>query len=114
MVRGFAYLCSACGHGGHPAHLKRWFEQSSECPTGCGCLCGEYSLNVTTNLQENISSSSLQNMPIKSNDSSSNLPIKNYSDPQLNKGEVMLSSSYGPGGVGGLRMEEDGDYGYII
>ena len=45
MVRGFAYLCSACGHGGHPAHLKRWFEQSSECPTGCGCLCGEYSLN---------------------------------------------------------------------
>jgi hypothetical protein len=41
VVRGFSFFCALCGHGGHPNHLKRWFEQSSECPAGCGCQCGE-------------------------------------------------------------------------
>ena len=34
-----AVLLCSCGHGGHTVHLAEWFEQESECPTGCGCAC---------------------------------------------------------------------------
>ena len=34
-------FCFSCGHGGHTAHLKSWFQQFSECPTGCGCRCAD-------------------------------------------------------------------------
>jgi len=40
-VRGTAFFCASCGHGGHPEHVKTWFEHSVECPTGCGCRCAE-------------------------------------------------------------------------
>jgi len=38
-INGSAYYCFSCGHGGHPNHLKEWFELHMECPTGCGCRC---------------------------------------------------------------------------
>jgi len=40
-VRSTAFFCASCGHGGHPDHVKTWFEHSVECPTGCGCRCAE-------------------------------------------------------------------------
>lgn len=45
VVRGYGYFCPQCGHGGHPDHIKKWFEVNSECPSGCGCRCGD--LGVT-------------------------------------------------------------------
>ena len=38
-VRGLYVWCQGCGHGGHAHHLQRWFEQSTECPAGCGHVC---------------------------------------------------------------------------
>ena len=32
-------FCMTCGHGGHAAHLRAWFEVETVCPTGCGCWC---------------------------------------------------------------------------
>ena len=32
--------CPDCGHGGHLEHIKLWFSQNGDCPTGCGCICG--------------------------------------------------------------------------
>ena len=29
-------------------HLKSWFEQSVECPSGCGCRCGELTLRSSS------------------------------------------------------------------
>ena len=40
-IRGAGYFCSACGHGGHTAHMRQWFEITVECAAGCGCKCGE-------------------------------------------------------------------------
>ena len=37
--RGLASLCPACGHGGHPDHLRQWFLNHDVCPIGCGCPC---------------------------------------------------------------------------
>jgi hypothetical protein len=34
-------FCYACGHGGHIDHMYCWFLESDECPTGCGCICGD-------------------------------------------------------------------------
>ena len=39
IIRGTILFCTACGHGGHPAHLKKWFELNTECPSGCDCRC---------------------------------------------------------------------------
>ena len=39
IIRGTALFCTACGHGGHPTHLKKWFELNAECPSGCDCRC---------------------------------------------------------------------------
>ena len=61
-VRGLIMICKSCGHGGHgkcnifsvsvkvqilmvifcpyaALHIKSWFKDHSECPTGCGCSC---------------------------------------------------------------------------
>lgn len=38
-VRGTSNFCLNCGHGGHASHMKEWFKQEVECPTGCGCQC---------------------------------------------------------------------------
>ena len=44
-VRGGLFsICLYCGHGGHVAHLRDWFESeggSAACPSGCGCRCEE-------------------------------------------------------------------------
>mmetsp|Transcript_39695 Transcript_39695/g.64423 ORF Transcript_39695/g.64423 Transcript_39695/m.64423 type:complete len:844 (-) Transcript_39695:960-3491(-) len=40
-VKGLCTFCPVCGHGGHAAHMKEWFQNTQECPTGCGCLCGQ-------------------------------------------------------------------------
>ena len=47
-VRCTAFFCASCGHGGHPDHVKTWFEQSVECPTGCGCRCQELGVSLKT------------------------------------------------------------------
>lgn len=36
-----ASFCFACGHGGHVDHMYCWFLERDECPTGCGCICGD-------------------------------------------------------------------------
>ena len=38
-VRGVLVWCQGCGHGGHADHMRKWFEKSLECPTGCGHVC---------------------------------------------------------------------------
>lgn len=38
-VRGLAWACPRCRHGGHLDHMVRWFAHSTACPAGCGCLC---------------------------------------------------------------------------
>mmetsp|Transcript_1521 Transcript_1521/g.4603 ORF Transcript_1521/g.4603 Transcript_1521/m.4603 type:complete len:207 (+) Transcript_1521:518-1138(+) len=38
-VRGSYIWCQGCGHGGHLAHMRNWFETEVECPTGCGHRC---------------------------------------------------------------------------
>lgn len=38
-VRGLAWACPRCHHGGHLDHMVRWFAHSPACPAGCGCLC---------------------------------------------------------------------------
>lgn len=48
-VREISYTCMICGHGGHPEHMKAWFEQSLECPTGCGCTCRDTDLIEESN-----------------------------------------------------------------
>lgn len=35
-------MCLSCGHGGHAACMRIWFEDTEsggECPAGCGCSC---------------------------------------------------------------------------
>ncbi|KNC46777.1 WD repeat-containing protein 24 [Thecamonas trahens ATCC 50062] len=39
-VRGAWVWCQGCGHGGHPDHLREWFANSKQCPSGCGHACG--------------------------------------------------------------------------
>lgn len=41
MVLGLCTFCPLCGHGGHAQHMSDWFAESDECPSGCGCRCGE-------------------------------------------------------------------------
>jgi hypothetical protein len=43
-IKGAAIFCPNCLHGGHIDHVKLWFGNIEEidCPTGCGCLCGDY------------------------------------------------------------------------
>jgi hypothetical protein len=43
-VRGLFTICDLCGHGGHVEHMKSWFSEHVECPTGCGCNCA-YSIS---------------------------------------------------------------------
>lgn len=38
-VRGLAWACPRCHHGGHLDHMVRWFAHSTACPAGCGCAC---------------------------------------------------------------------------
>ncbi|EOD25614.1 Hypothetical protein EMIHUDRAFT_254569 [Emiliania huxleyi CCMP1516] len=54
-VRGVAWACGACGHGGHWQCVRAWVtaaaargEPEWECPTGCGCHCGIASLAPPT------------------------------------------------------------------
>ncbi|GBG28147.1 Restriction of telomere capping protein 1 [Hondaea fermentalgiana] len=41
-VRGLCTFCPLCGHGGHAEHMNAWFLAANECPTGCGCTCGDH------------------------------------------------------------------------
>lgn len=37
---GQSVFCLFCGHGGHPEHMARWFQESEVCSVaGCGCRC---------------------------------------------------------------------------
>ena len=38
-VRGLFTVCMTCSHGGHLKCIVSWFENHSQCPTGCGCKC---------------------------------------------------------------------------
>ena len=38
-VSGVFTWCQGCGHGGHLEHMREWFEDNSECPSGCGHNC---------------------------------------------------------------------------
>lgn len=38
-VRGLFTVCNICNHGGHVDHMKSWFSEHIQCPTGCGCNC---------------------------------------------------------------------------
>eukprot|EP01156_Anaeramoeba_ignava_P021009 Anaeramoba_ignava/c17920_g1_i1.p2 GENE.c17920_g1_i1~~c17920_g1_i1.p2 ORF type:complete len:141 (-),score=27.51 c17920_g1_i1:21-443(-) len=38
-IKGLGIFCTKCGHGGHKDHIRKWFENHKECPTGCGCQC---------------------------------------------------------------------------
>ena len=42
-VRGSGIICFQCGHGGHLQHMRMWFKTDTECASGCGCYCLEYS-----------------------------------------------------------------------
>jgi len=39
IVLSLGLFCKVCGHGGHLAHMQKWFLRDSQCPTGCGCAC---------------------------------------------------------------------------
>lgn len=41
-VRGLYMWCHGCGHGGHSTHIRQWFNENSQCPTGCGHQCKFY------------------------------------------------------------------------
>jgi hypothetical protein len=38
-ARSITSVCRLCGHGGHLAHMRQWFAEFDECPSGCGCAC---------------------------------------------------------------------------
>uniref|UniRef100_A0A6M2E130 Putative secreted protein n=1 Tax=Xenopsylla cheopis TaxID=163159 RepID=A0A6M2E130_XENCH len=38
-VRGLYVWCQSCSHGGHVNHMKEWFANQRQCPTGCGHNC---------------------------------------------------------------------------
>eukprot|EP00474_Spongospora_subterranea_P005429 CRZ05887.1 hypothetical protein [Spongospora subterranea] len=38
-VVGLYVWCQACGHGGHPNHMQKWFTENVQCPTGCLHQC---------------------------------------------------------------------------
>ena len=40
-LRESALFCIHCGHGGHINEISSWFLIHEECPSGCGCRCGE-------------------------------------------------------------------------
>ena len=46
-LRGSAFICVGCGHGGHVSCVKNWFKSSVECATGCSCRCAELALSMT-------------------------------------------------------------------
>jgi len=39
VVRGIYIWCQGCAHGGHINHMREWFNNNRQCPTGCGHLC---------------------------------------------------------------------------
>ncbi|CAD6208442.1 GSCOCG00003454001-RA-CDS [Cotesia congregata] len=39
VVRGLYTWCQGCTHGGHIKHMKDWFQNNRQCPTGCGHMC---------------------------------------------------------------------------
>ena len=44
-VRGLFTVCESCGHGGHMVHITSWFANHTQCPSGCGCFCVNFSTN---------------------------------------------------------------------
>ena len=42
-VRGLFTVCESCGHGGHMVHITNWFANHTQCPSGCGCFCCNFS-----------------------------------------------------------------------
>ena len=36
---GSTLLCPRCSHGGHPACVREWLREHTQCATGCGCHC---------------------------------------------------------------------------
>ena len=41
-VTGLSLLCPGCGHGGHFAHITKWFSKHEVCPANCSCQCKMY------------------------------------------------------------------------
>lgn len=39
VVKGLYVWCQGCAHGGHLAHIQKWFTENRVCPTGCGHDC---------------------------------------------------------------------------
>lgn len=44
--RGYYAFCGVCFHGGHLDHIRNWFRQHDECPTGCGHRCRDRDQNA--------------------------------------------------------------------
>ncbi|XP_063693135.1 GATOR2 complex protein WDR24-like isoform X3 [Bolinopsis microptera] len=38
-VKGLYIWCQGCCHGGHPHHMRQWFENNRLCPAACGHAC---------------------------------------------------------------------------
>eukprot|EP00760_Papus_ankaliazontas_P000368 PhM_4_TR10058/c0_g1_i1/m.42573/K20407/MIOS, MIO; WD repeat-containing protein mio len=74
MEHGSWFLwCSRCQHGGHAAHILRWFSTNSTCPVEpceCNC-CATDMLNFNNKANTNITTTN-NNMNVKSTNSSNN------------------------------------------
>ncbi|KAL5261058.1 hypothetical protein ACHWQZ_G006940 [Mnemiopsis leidyi] len=38
-VKGLYIWCQGCCHGGHPDHMRQWFQRNVLCPAACGHAC---------------------------------------------------------------------------
>ncbi|KAI8076853.1 WD40-repeat-containing domain protein [Halteromyces radiatus] len=38
-VKSLYVWCQGCNHGGHLEHMRAWFSEEKQCPTGCGHNC---------------------------------------------------------------------------
>ncbi len=39
VVKGIYAWCQGCGHGGHIPHMREWYKNHVDCPSGCGHYC---------------------------------------------------------------------------
>ncbi len=53
-VRRGGIFCLECGHGGHLIHMRFWFMLRRECPSGCGCICGDHVISTGGEKREDI------------------------------------------------------------
>lgn len=66
VVRGQSMFCMACGHGGHVAHLREWFEFENACPTGCGCWCKQATATLPAFDEEEAAAARDHSAPMRS------------------------------------------------